>query len=197
MTPGRVFGVMGLLAVLFVSACTSTANVSDVYMALDGDGARKRNIFFTDSKEIHCVTEVGIGRPGVTLETLVRQVQRYDYLNNVFVDSNRVVAQAENTPSAGDGIQKIDTQLDKPGNNSGESAPYYAGRYVCEVRLDGSLEGTAVFNIIFPPCPTAQIEPMTACVGVYSSFLTCPRYGASSSEPDTCQCTPDLGWRCP
>ena len=62
-------------------ACTSTANISDVYMALDGDGNRKRNIFYTDTQSIHCVVEAGIGRDGATVEVLIRQVQRFDLDN--------------------------------------------------------------------------------------------------------------------
>lgn len=199
MTFCRVLGVSAFVSALTLSACTSTANVHDVYTALDGDGARKRTVFFTDTKEIHCITEVGIGRKGVSLETSVRMVQRYDYERNVFVDSDRVVAQAEGSPPPGNGLQKVDLKVAKPGGDDGgdNDKPYLAGRYVCEVRLDGSLEGTAVFNVVFPPCPTAEITPNTACVGVYTSYLTCRRYGETSTEPEMCQCTPDQGWRCP
>jgi hypothetical protein len=185
-------------------ACTATANVNDVYMALDANGDRKRNVFFTDTTEIHCVVELGIGRKGVTVETLVRQVQRYDYETNVFLDADRVVAQSEVAPSPVDGIQKVDLSLEKPTTypdggtiDDQNDEPFPAGRYICEVRLDGALSGQAVFNVMFPPCPTAEITLTSKCVGVYTAGLSCPRYGASSTERDGCTCTAETGWRCP
>lgn len=199
-----IASLSALLMLVPSPACTATANIHDVYMALDSNGDRRRNIFFTDTKEIHCVAEAGIGRPGATIETLIRQVQRYDYDKNQFLDADRVVAQAELAPQPADGIQKLDLSLEKPkpidgGADQGDDQdkPFPAGRYVCEVRLDGVLSGTAIFNILFPPCPTATITLGATCVGVYTAGLSCPRFGASSTEREGCTCTPDLGWRCP
>ena len=181
------------LAVVATS-CSQTANVTDVYTALDGDGARKRNEFFTDTKEIHCIAEAGIGRPGVTIEGLIRQTQRYDFEQSQLVEADRVVANVETSPEPGQTLQKIDLVLEKPGQQ-GDEVPYVPGRFVCEVRLDGELAGTATFNVLFPDCPTSAIAPGSFCLGFYEPNRQCPRFGATSNEEGTCSCTL-TGWDC-
>lgn len=186
-------------------ACT-TANVVDVYTALDGQGDRKRNVFFTDSKEIHCVAEIGVGRPGVTIEAIIRQRATYDFVNRTYIQNlDRVVASAESSPSRDSGLQKFDISLEKVvptatdgslGASNPADIPYEAGGYVCEVYLDGNLEGSAEFIIAFPDCPTSRITPKTICIGFYEPSKTCPAYGVSSTEQATCTCEA-TGWRCP
>ena len=194
-------------------ACSQTANIDDVYMSLDSDGNRKRNIFFTDSKEIHCIVEAGIGREGVTIENLIRQVQRFDLDTGKTIDANRVVAQAENAPNRTDGPVKIDLALDKnqlatydgvlvpvtdPNNPppTPVDAPFPVGRFMCEARLDGVLKGTATFNVQVPDCPTAQILPATACYGFYPEGQECNQFGNSSDESGKCSCDKQKGWEC-
>lgn len=194
-------------------ACTTTANISDVYMALDGDGNRKRNIFFTDTQSIHCVVEAGIGRDGATVEVIIRQVQRFDLDNGKTFDSDRVVTSVETSPARADGVTKLDVILDKvalaqfdgvkvpitdPDNPPPVPVedPFPVGRFVCEVRLEGDLKGQATFNIQIPPCPTAVITPNTACYGFYPEGQQCKRYGDSSAENDSCDCDKQKGWQC-
>lgn len=187
-----------LLLLASVSACATTARISDVYMALDGQGDRKRNVFVTDSKEIHCVVEMGIGRKGATVEALIRQVQAYDFAADKFFETNRVVGNAENSPQPADGIQRLDITL-KVLDASGQpvdGAPFAPGRYVCEASLDGVLEKTAIFNIDFPECPASTINPGTICIGFYKNLSVCPHYGASGMSPPNCQCDELKGWHC-
>jgi hypothetical protein len=186
-----------LLLVAAVSSCTTTARVTDVYMALDGTGDRKRNVFFTDSKEIHCIVEMGIGRPGSTIEAIVRQDQSYDFIADRFFEADRVLANAELAPSPQQGIQKLDVTL-KPAGPNGEDAtgsPYPPGRYQCEAYLDGALEKVTIFNIDFPPCPTALILPGSLFYGFYKKVDVCPKYGDTSRDPARCRCT-IKGWEC-
>lgn len=181
-----------------VSSCTSTARITDVYMALDGEGDRKRNVFFTDSKEIHCVVEMGIGRPGTTVEVIIRQDQSYDFIADRFFDADRTAANAENAPTRQQGIQKLDVTL-KPAGPDGEDAtgsPFPPGRYQCEAYLDGSLEKVAIFNIDFPPCPIATIRPGSLCYGFYKKLDVCPKFGVTSREPAKCRCSQLKGWEC-
>ena len=209
---GAALGVLGI--VLSAStACSTTANIGDVYMSLDGEGLRKRNIFYTDTKDIHCIAETGIGRDGVTVEVLIRQVQRFDLDTSKTIPSDRVVTQVETSPTRTDGLAKLDTTLDKhqlglydgvavpvtdPDNPPPAPAdePFPVGRFICEARLDGVLKGTATFNIQIPPCPTAQITPFTACYGFYPEGQQCKRYGDSSAEDDSCTCDKQKGWDC-
>jgi hypothetical protein len=184
-----------------LSSCTTTARISDVYMALDGQGDRKRNVFVTDSKEVHCIIEMGIGRPGVTVEAVLRQIQRYDFGMDKFLDTNRVFASAENSPQAGSGVQKLDVTL-KVLDASGQpedGAPFPTGRFICEASLDGVLEMSAIFNIDFPDCPTSTIVPGTVCFGFYKNLSVCPHYGVSTGglpNSPNCQCDVIKGWQC-
>lgn len=198
---GLLAAVAALAACALVPACTQTANVSDVFMALDGEGDRKRLEFFTDTSEIHCVTQIGVGRPGVTLEVLIRQIQGYDAEANRFFDTDRVFAYVEVTPSPADGAQLVDFPL-TPLNAAGEpddEAPFPAGRFQCEVRLDGKLEGVALYNIRFPPCPTSALAgrpDKAVCQGFYEVGRECPAYGLESRDPDRCRCTNAGLWDC-
>lgn len=198
--------VASLLAGTTVVACTATANVAAVYTSIDADGARRRNVFFTDSKEIHCIAEVSNGREDVTLEGIIRQLQVYDFGAGSYANVDRVVANIEVRPQRTSGPPaKIDVALSTaagasaPGGEGGqETQPYPAGRYQCEILLDGALVGTALFNIDFPPCPTAVIQPGSLCVGYYRPSDACPRDGESTSTPNPprCTCEPS-GWSCP
>ena len=186
------------VAMVTLSSCATTARVSDVYMALDAEGSRRRNVFYTDTKEIHCVAEMGIGRPGVTVEAIVRQRQSYDFIAVRFFEADRVLANAENSPQPQEGLQKLDITL-KPSGPDGEDAtgsPFPPGRYQCEAYLDGHLEQVAIFNIDFPPCPTASIVPLSLCYGFYKKLDVCPRYGVTSRDPAHCRCSEIAGWEC-
>jgi hypothetical protein len=190
--------VTSLLLLGALSSCATTARITDVYMALDGQGDRKRNVFVTDTKEIHCVVEMGIGRKGVTVEGLIRGIQDYDFAADKFFDTNRVLANAEASPQPAEGVQKFDITL-KPADPNGmlvDGAPFPPGRFVCEASLDGVLEKVAVFNVDFPACPTSFIVPGSVCLGFYKALTACPRLGASTSGGPFCHCDAVKGWEC-
>jgi hypothetical protein len=192
--------VVASLAVPALSACTSTGNVVDVHMALDDKGWRERNEFFTDSEKIFCVGKLGLGRPSAVVEMKIRQYQRYDFIANKFIDADGVAAVDEQQPERSK--EPIDLSLElKPrgptDGESGDAVPFTPGRYQCEVYLDGEVQGTAPFNILFPPCPEFSIAPETRCYGFYRIGDTCPRYGQSSTNPKVCKCTAEEGWACP
>src|SRR5262245_53784856 len=97
MTFGRCVVVIAaaLLIVLLVPSCSQTANVTEVWMSLDGDGSRRRNEFFTDTKEIHCVAKAGVGRDGVTIESFIRSVQLFDFDSGRYETIDAILAYAE------------------------------------------------------------------------------------------------------
>lgn len=182
-----------------LASCTATANLSDIYTALDGNGDRRRDTFFTDSKELHCVIEAGIGRRGVTIEALIRQLQGYDFQADRFFDTDRVTANIEASPTPQDGIQKTDLVLEPvaPDGSSSDDAPFLPGHFICEAYLDGKLERSAVFNVVFPPCPSSTITQNSVCYGFYKANTECPRYGLTSQDPARCTCDREKGWVCP
>lgn len=191
---------MAVLALPSLVACTTTGNVVDIRMALDDKGWRVRNQFFTDSTSIFCVGRLGLGRPSAVVEMKVRQYQRYDFIANKFFDTDGVAAVDEQQPARSNTPLDLALELTPRGptdSESGGSASFAPGRYECEVYLDGELQGTAPFNILFPPCPEFSIGPETRCYGFYREGDTCPRFGQSSTNPKVCKCTAEEGWACP
>lgn len=173
-------------------ACSRTANVTDVFTALDGDGLRKRERFTTDSKGAFCVVEYTISRPGATLEVFIRQRQLADGS-----ETNRVLAAVEESPAPSEASQKASVPLlalDDKGQPD-DGAPIPPGSFRCEVLLDGVLGGFAEFKVDFADCPPAQITDRTECAGFFQPEKVCPRYGASSTDKTTCKCTGGA-WLC-
>jgi hypothetical protein len=191
--------VVALALTATLSACTTTANITDVQMSLDPDGDRIRNVFYSDTKEIHCIASASVGRRGATIETLIRQLAQYDFDRREYIETDAVAAYIEESPAPSAEPFTVSvklTPLGRDGSPDGE-LPYPVGRFQCEVRLDGELKGVSIFNIDFPPCPTAIIVPTTLCWGFYEEDKVCPYYGESSRDPRTCRCSRLGGWECP
>lgn len=187
----------GAVLLGLTASCTTTARIIDVYTALDGQGDRKRQIFFTDSTELHCVVEAAFSRPGTTMVVWFRQLQAYDKSNGKFFDTDRVIGRSEFAPNTGDGRQFFDTRLVSvgPDGQPADDLPLEAGRYQCEVFLEGKLEDIAVFNVIFPDCPDAEILDRSVCFGFFEEGRECPRYGLTSGDRAQCTCR-GLQWEC-
>lgn len=196
---GRAAGAAGILVCLVASSCSTTANVTDVITALDPEGNRPRNVFFTDTKEIHCLFQAGVGRRGLTLEVTVRQIVNYDFVRREFYEVDRVYGYAEFSPDPSTTNQTLGIPVVPVNPITGEpdeEQPYLPGRYQCEVRMDGELKGVAVYNVEFPPCPISYIFNRSPCYGFYEEGTQCPLYGITSRDPDACTCEVQ-GWNCP
>ncbi len=194
---------LGVLVASALPACTATANVSDVYMSIDEDGARRRNVFYTDSASITCIAEVGIGRKDVTIEMLIRQIRAAPLGTDDFESVDSVIAARDVHPDitkdkpALIALTMIPTSLDDEGRlKEDQEAPFHPGSYVCEVTLDGKPAGTAAFNIGYPDCPTTIIQKGTPCKGFYELDKDCPANGATGQPEPTCTCE-EKGWSCP
>lgn len=190
--------VCSLFAFVVLSACSTTANVVDVYVGLDAPDntgqTRRRNVFFTDTKEIHCIAVVGQGRPDATFETFIHQSLSYDLFTKATKDVDRYLAYTEMTPGRSTEPVYLDVAF-RVEDDEGNQLPYPPGSYVCSVALDGVIMGSASFNILFPDCPPAIIPQGGICFGYYAVGTECPKYGELSEEPETCICDPE-GWRC-
>ncbi len=194
-----VLGALALLLVPLLPACTATANVSDLWTSPDQDGARRRNVFFTDSKAINCIAELGIGRDDVTFEMYIRVLQIYDFTENKFLDTNIVSNTLEVHPTrttSGPLKQTITLKAKGPDGQESDKLPLPASRAQCEAYLDGNLEKTTVFNVDFPPCPTAAITPGTLCLGFYKEFTEC-KIAGDTGDPKLGKCKCEKkGWNC-
>jgi hypothetical protein len=176
-----------------VSACSS-ASVIEIYTSLDAEGGRRRKEFFTDSIGLYCVSEIASGRDDQTVEMFLRQIADQ---NGARVD--RILLATEGPTSKGATRQKVSLQLqgvDEKGEPSDE-APLPAGRFRCEVKIDGNSGGTTEFVINYAPCPASQIFPNSACGGFVKPGTNCPRYGVGAGDPARCTCGQSNKWDCP
>ena len=137
-----------LLVVVFAiptlsAACTATANVDDAFMALDSDGNRKRDVFFTDTAQIYCVAEFASSRTDVTLNMRLHQLTRYDFVQNAIVPFDSYPTEVELAPGVSQrGFQSLQLVKTAPDGTQDDNLPYFAGDYQCEIFLDGKLTKT-------------------------------------------------------
>ncbi|MFO0663433.1 MAG: hypothetical protein U0174_05750 [Polyangiaceae bacterium] len=186
-----VFGV--LLFVPVLASCNALA-VTDLYASLDSDGARKKSEFTADAKAVYCVAEVSSGRDDGSILVLVRQTKLA-----TGADANRVLAATEGVSSPGSTRGTYSAQLVAT-NDKGEKSdelPLPAGKFRCEVFLDSGKEPVRQSEFLIKPsaCPIMQIQQGTPCAGFFEENRQCPRYGASSKEPDVCTCSGPT-WSC-
>jgi len=189
---GSAFAVLALFSITpTFGACTATVGVSDFYSALDGEGFRKRNEFFTDTNEIHCVAEYAAGRNDYTLTIQLRQIQ-----DVTGAPMDRLYTFKEAAEGATEAT-KFDTSFFPTVNGQRDtSAPFPPGRYQCELLLDGKLDRMAVFNVRFAPCPGAVVNSSEKCAGFYAPGIACPGV-STAGVSTTCTCDPGPDWVCP
>lgn len=182
-------------------ACTATAGVSEVYTSLDGDGSRRRDTFFTDSTEIHCIAKAMFGRPDVTIRGTFHRIREYNFAKDQIDDVDAYSAGIDFHPDrTADRKEPVTidfsfSRVDASGTPS-DKVPYLAGSYICEIELDGEIVKTAPFNIQFPECPLSQLSTGSTCLGYFKNKAECPRNGLKSENSPQCTCDAK-GWQCP
>ena len=171
-------------ACLWLLSC-ETAGIKRAYMALDTDGRRKRDAFYTDTEAIFCVAELASGREDLTVQG--RLIASYLELPSGAVADRIVLGSNEIAPGAGEDL-RVSFMLEK----DRATDPYIAGQYECEIRLDGEIEAVLPFEIRFPLCPEAPLLTGFACAGHVREGSQCP--GALSGT--LCTCGTDGAWTC-
>jgi hypothetical protein len=192
------------VAAAALPACSTTANVSRVWMSIDDDGSRPRGTFFTDSAKVVCVAEIGIGRDDVTLEFVFRRIIGTTFAKRAFEPENTIVAVKDLRPGRTEGkpgrasMALVPTKLEEGKLVEDTQAPFAPGTYVCEVLIDGEEKGRAQFNIDYPPCPSATIINGQVCAGFYplDPVTKCPKAGLETDDETLCTCEQG-GWKCP
>jgi hypothetical protein len=166
----------------------NTSGFKDAYMALDGAGNRKRDVFYTDSEQIYCVAELASGVADVTVTARLRVWALYDPSTALPLEfPGDIVGAEEQAPGSGADIS-ASFPIEKP-----EGADFYpAGKFTCELSLNDELEASLDYEIRYRDCPFMPIEPETTCAGLVLLGNQCPGpFGA------TCICTPETGtWTC-
>jgi len=188
----RVF--VGLLLIIPVIASCNALAVTDLYASLDEDGRQKNSEFPADATGVFCVAEVSSGRDDGAILVLVRQTFLADGQQ---VD--RVLAATEGVSSPGSTRAPYSVKLiatDDKGQAS-DTLPLPAGKFRCEVFLDGSKTAERTSSFVVKPanCPGVQILQGDVCAGFFEENRQCPKYGASSKEPALCTCSGGK-WSC-
>jgi hypothetical protein len=174
-------------AALAPFGCNS-AGFKRAYMALDGSGNRKRDVFLTENEQIYCVAEMASGTADVSVVARVRVWAVYDPLTGERQErGGEIVGAEEQAPGVGADISAA-FLIEKP-----DGARFYpAGVFSCDLYLDGELEQSLDFEIRYPDCPFAPIDAGSTCAGLVLLGNECP-----SPAGGTCTCAVDTGfWSC-
>lgn len=206
--------VLGGVAVVTASetGCGNTSQVRQIFMALDGNGDRPRDQFFTDTKQIFCDVVFSAYNTDETLDVQFIQDKgenpAFDGTNNIGPVS-RLWAGAEAVPSKG--ISTVSFTLDPPQEvGSGLQLPFPVGHWKCRVTINGDFAGEVGFTVNYPTpdCPaTGGAYDGLNCAG-YKAGDQCPsdsNYQVGGTDC-TCQAVADLAppadpatrlWKCP
>jgi hypothetical protein len=179
----RALIVMSLLGAL--SACDS-AGFKRAYMALDSEGNRRRDVFYTDTSAIFCVVEMASGRADVTVTGRLRVLGWYLPPAGEAVETAGVLASEEQAPGVGEDL-RVSFEWELEGNE-----PYPPGSFECELLLDGELEATLPFKVRYPDCPVAPLFSGLVCQGFVLPGARCP----AAIAPGICTCQSDGVWAC-
>jgi len=176
-------GVLAFSALLSIGCDTS--GFRDAYMALDSNGDRKREYFYTDTEEIFCIGKLASGVADLTVASSLRATELYNSRDGTSTPVDAFLATEDQGPGKG---KDITVSFELKRNN--EDEPYPAGKFACELSLDGELAETLPFEIRYPDCPVAPIFSGAACAGFVLDRTTC--VGALSTP---CTCKGDT-WQC-
>jgi hypothetical protein len=146
-------------------------------MALDGDGARKRTVFFTDTQSIWCDVDYSSGRKDVTFDAEIRAVRLWSDADAALVPADVVMAYGETAGQPGTGSTAGFEWLvqDASGSPAAEgSAPYPVGDFRCDVMMDGDVVASLPFSVEYPSCPLVPVAPGVACAGWVREGSVCP-----------------------
>ena len=181
----RAAKFVALLLCLGSAGC-KTSGFKETFMALDSSGQRRRQHFFADTEEIHCIAKMASGVDDVTVTGVLRAQRLWDAKRAAFRDEDVLEATDEVAPGAGKDII-VDFKLKRVN----EDGPYTPGDYTCELSIDGELQAVVPFDIAFPACPAAPVVQGGFCQGFVAPGSTCP-----SLIGAPCQCGTSGDWEC-
>lgn len=176
---------VALLLCLGFTGCKTTG-VKETFMALDASGDRRREHFFVDTEEIHCVSKMASGVADITVSGALRAQRLWDPASAKFRDQDVLIATEELAPGAGKELL-IDFKL----KHSDDRWPYLPGNYTCELSINGELEAVVPFDIAFPDCPAAPLVAGGLCEGYVAPGAKCP-----SLVGRPCVCAESGAWEC-
>jgi hypothetical protein len=174
--------LLGLLAIL--TSCDSWG-IREAYMALDSEGSRRRERFFTDTEEIFCIARMASGVEDLTLTATLRAQQVFDPRDGGAIDVDWYLAFEDEAPGAAEDVT-VSIELERDDSD----VPYLAGNFTCELSLQGELQEIVPFTVDFA-CPQAPITSGAPCAGFVIEGTTCP-----GAFQEICDCGSDGVWSC-
>ena len=184
----RLRGIQGAMLVLAFSGLGCDAfGVKRAYLALDAQGDRKREHFFTDTEAIFCVAELASGIDDLTVTAELRQLASFSPLDGTRTSVDARSGVSEIAPGAGEDLL-VAFELERPSRD----APYPAGLFRCELSLNGELEVELDFRIDYPECPVVPVLAGIPCAGFVLFGATC-----SDIAAQPCVCGESGTWECP
>jgi hypothetical protein len=177
-----------LLAVVPLASC-NTAAVEHSYMSLDSQGDRRRTVFYTDTDTIYCIGELAIGRKDVSVEGAFRATALAEPPTGDLVPTDTVLAVQDTSPDATGSDIVVAFQLIKTADPQG---PWPAGKFACDLSIDGELEASVPFEIQYPACPFQPPSDGDQCAGFFLPQSQC----AGADAAQSCVCSEAGVWRC-
>ena len=192
----RSVGTLALLVGLPLVAagsggCYGTAQVRQVFMALDSSGNRVRDTFFTDSENIVCDVLYSGADPDTTLVANFVQVtgepNLFDGSNQIGPVANEWVS-IEIAPGTGNSIQAFSMQPPQAVNGGGK-LPFPVGAWKCLITVNGQNAGETDFKVVYPTpdCPESGVASAGGNCTAYQLNATCPS-SSNFQNPTACTC---------
>jgi hypothetical protein len=204
-------GAVGLAAMTTATTgCSTTSQVRQIFMALDGTGDRTRDTFYPDTTQIFCDV-VWAGRsPDTTIDAVIVQTKGEDIIGSgSVVPVDRLFAVGEVV--GGENLSTLSFTWTVQADGGG-TAPFPVGSYQCQVSVNGENAGASNFFITYPGCakndPTScggagtdcplggAAVPGAPCLGFYKIGAQCPSIG-DLTNASGCNCDGASGvWQC-
>lgn len=188
----RIAGCASFVGFLVASTgCLGTQQVRQIFMGLDGSGARVRDQFFTDTTQIFCnVVFAGVD-PDMTVTATFEQLSGEPTL---FDGSNQIGPVAHIWVSGEQAAQKGEQILSyamapPQAVSGGAKLPFPVGDWKCVVNVNGENAGETKFKILYPTpdCPPSGVASPNDNCTAYQLNAQCPSSG-NFNNPTACTC---------
>jgi hypothetical protein len=170
-----------------------TAQVRQIFMALDGSGSRVRNQFFTDTTQIFCDVAFAGADPDTTVVATFEQLSGEPSLFDGSGQTNNPLAYNWGSVEvvAQQGESLLSFVMSPPTPVSGGAAyPFPVGTWKCVVSVNGQNAGDTSFTVNYPnpDCPPSGAASFGDNCTAYQLNAQCPSSG-NFNNPTACTCT--------
>jgi hypothetical protein len=178
------------------NACVGTAQVRQIFMALDGSGARVRDQFVTDTTQIFCDVAFAGADPDTTVvatfEQLTGEPSLFDGSGNTTKQLAYDWGSVEVVPQTGESLLTFALSPPTP-VNGGAAYPFPVGNWKCLISVNGQNAGDTSFTVNYPnpDCPPSGAASVGDNCTAYQLNAQCPSSG-NFSDSTACTCTANL-----